>query len=405
MPLQALFVDFNSYFASVEQQEQPELRGRPVAVVPVMAETTCCIAASYEAKGFGVRTGTRVSDARHMCPELVVIEARPAIYVQYHDRLKEAVDSCIPVEQVLSIDEMWGKLTGKYCQQEEAVAMAKRIKDTIRRNIGTEMLCSIGIAPNRFLAKTASDMQKPDGLIVIREEDLPDCLYTLTLRDFTGIGSRMLLRLHEHGIRTVQSLWSASRKSLAEVWGGIEGERFHSALHGEDMPILQTRRSSIGHSHVLAPELRNRPQALAVLHRLVQKASMRLRRMHYLAGGMHLSVRFTNKTRWSEEIRFTETKETIQLINLLSGLWKKLPKNGAQPLHIGVTLSPLIQEEFSTPSFFENPNQQRLDVVVDALNERYGKNTVYFGGASGALKAAPMRIAFNRIPDIATEGD
>jgi DNA polymerase-4 len=120
---------------------------------------------------------------------------------------------------------------------------------------------------------------------------------------------------------------------------------------------------------------------------------------------MQLSVRFTNKTRWSDEIRFTETKETIQLINLLTGLWKKLPRNGVQPLLIGVTLSPLIQEEFSTQSFFENPNQQRLDVVVDALNERYGKNTVYFGGASGALKAAPMRIAFNRIPDIATEGD
>src|SRR5271168_1308237 len=112
MALRALFVDFNSYFSSVEQQEQPHLRGRPVAVVPVMTDSTCCIAASYEAKRFGIKTGTNVGEARKRCPGLVVVEARPSLYVEYHHRLIAVVDACVPVTQVRSIDEMSCTLRG-----------------------------------------------------------------------------------------------------------------------------------------------------------------------------------------------------------------------------------------------------------------------------------------------------
>ena len=108
-----LFVDMNSYFASVEQDSRPELRGRPVAIVPMMADTTCCIAASYEAKAFGVKTGTIVADANRMCPEIVLVEARHEIYVDFHHRIVEAVESCLPVTAVLSIDEMACRLLGR----------------------------------------------------------------------------------------------------------------------------------------------------------------------------------------------------------------------------------------------------------------------------------------------------
>ncbi|MEO8205561.1 MAG: DNA polymerase, partial [Chthoniobacterales bacterium] len=380
-------------------------RNRPVVVVPVMAETTCCIASSHEARQFRVKTGTRVSEARRMCPGLTVVEARPELYVQYHEKLKEAFETCMPIEEVLSIDEMWGELTGKYTQEEEARKLALQVKEAVRKATGSEMRCSIGIAPNRFLAKTASDMQKPDGLVIIRSEDLPACLLPLRLRDFTGIGSNMLERLHRHGIRTVSTLWDSSRETLAEVWGGIEGKRFHAALHGEKMPRTETKRASIGHSHVLPPDSRDRTRALAVLHRLLQKAAMRLRRMRYLTKGMHLTVRFVNQSRWSDELRFTETKDSIQLINHLNQLWKRLPESTPPPLLIGVTFAPLVKEEETTQVFFENPKCGKLDTAIDLLNERFGKNTVYFGGAFGALKSAPMRIAFNRIPDISTEGD
>ena len=121
MPLRNLFLDFNSYFASVEQQIRPHLRGKPVGVVPVMTDSTCCIAASYEAKAHGIRTGTPVGDAKKMCPEITLIEADHKTYIQFHHRLVDAVESCIHVEQVCSIDEMVCNLVGKEQQKEEAL--------------------------------------------------------------------------------------------------------------------------------------------------------------------------------------------------------------------------------------------------------------------------------------------
>ena len=138
MALCSLVVDFNSYFASVEQQLQPGLRGMPVAVVPVMAESTCCIAASYEAKKFGVKTGTKVSDARHLCPGLQIVEARPALYVESHHALVKAVDSCVHVEEIWSIDEMVCELTGKRKQRENACELALKIKKKIAAKVGLE---------------------------------------------------------------------------------------------------------------------------------------------------------------------------------------------------------------------------------------------------------------------------
>jgi DNA polymerase IV len=183
MPLRVLYVDFNAYFASVEQALRPELRGRPVAVLPVIAKTTCCIAASYEARQFGVRTGTSVRNAQRLCPDIQFVAARPATYVDIHHELKRAVESCAHVEEVLSIDEMYCLLSGGLQQPDQARALAREIKHAISCDAGMQLRCSIGIAPNVFLAKTASDLEKPDGLTVIEEADLPECLHGLALRD------------------------------------------------------------------------------------------------------------------------------------------------------------------------------------------------------------------------------
>ncbi|HWT64545.1 MAG TPA: hypothetical protein VN151_00415, partial [Terracidiphilus sp.] len=126
-----LFVDLNSYFASVEQQVRPELWGRPVGVVPMMADTTCCIAASYEAKAFGVKTGTIVGDAKKMCPGIVLVEARHEIYVDYHHRIVEAVESCVPVTSVMSIDEMACRLMGRERPLLAALELGRKVKRTI----------------------------------------------------------------------------------------------------------------------------------------------------------------------------------------------------------------------------------------------------------------------------------
>ena len=189
--LTTLFIDLNAYFASVEQQLRPELRNRPVAVLPVMADTTCCIAASYEAKRFGIKTGAMVSKAKQLCPELALVEARPQIYTKFHHRIMAAVETCIPVRSIHSIDEFSCRLAPNEREAEQAVALALRIKDAIQTTIGPCIRCSIGLAPNRFLAKVGTDMQKPDGLVVIERRDLPDKLHGLELIDLPGIGPRM----------------------------------------------------------------------------------------------------------------------------------------------------------------------------------------------------------------------
>lgn len=406
MSLHSLVVDFNSYFASVEQQLQPKLRGKPVAVVPVKAETTCCIAASYEAKKFGVKTGTRVSDARRMCRGLLVVEARPPLYVECHHKLVAAVESCIHVEEVWSIDEMLCELTGRLQQRENARALAQKIKKTIAEEVGTELRCSIGIAPNPFLAKTASDMQKPDGLVVIEQHELPQCLHRLELRDFCGIGRRMEARLHECGIKTVEQLCAASKEVLRKAWNGIEGERMHQALRGETVWRPPTNKSTVGHSHVLPPEERNHEAAFAVLNRLLQKAAMRLRKMGYFAGGMNVFVKHARSASWSDGCTFLETQDTVEFLRILRMLWQRRPADGPPPLAVGVVLFNLVEEQNRTLSLFEKGSSRRdLNATIDRLNERYGKNTVYFGGAHTAQKSAPMRIAFNHVPDLDTEAD
>jgi len=193
--LGCLFVDMNAFFASVEQQERPALRGRPVAVVPVMAGTSCCIAASYEAKARGVTTGTPVRQARRRCPGLRVVLARPRLYVAYHHRIVEAVESCLHVDAVASVDEMYGRLMGGERAPERAAEIAFAVKRAVKRAAGGEIRCSVGLAANAWLAKVASDMQKPDGMTMIRPEQMPEAITHLALTDLPGIAAPMARRL------------------------------------------------------------------------------------------------------------------------------------------------------------------------------------------------------------------
>ena len=404
MPLRALFVDFNSFFASVEQQIHPEWRGRPVAVVPVMTDHTCCIAASYEARRFGIKTGTNVGEARKACPGLIVVEATTSLYVHYHDRLRTVIDSCIPVSEIRSIDEMWCALRGPWQERDRAIETARAIKTRIAATVGESLTSSIGIAPNVFLAKTASDMQKPDGLVVIEEKDLPECLFPLELRDFCGVGERREKRLNECRIYTVEQLCRASKETLRRAWNGIEGERMFALLRGEEVERPPSQRCTVGHSHVLEPKYRTLTLAESVLHRLLQKAAMRLRSLGYLAGGMGVSVKFLEGKRWSDEMRFLETRETIDFIRIFDLLWQGRPRDYPPPLAVGVAFFHLTSAgnlTMNLPSL--EVSHLALDEAMDRLNVGYGRNTVYFGGAHPALDSAPARIAFTHIPEIENE--
>ncbi|MBX2991026.1 MAG: DNA polymerase [Bacteroidetes bacterium] len=392
-----LFLDLNSYFASVEQELHPELRGKPIAVVPLMADTTFCIAASYEAKAFGVKTGTRVDEAKRMCPGLLCIQARHDHYVRYHHQIVEAVESCVPVHAVVSIDEMVCKLTGSQQNTEKAKALALSIKSTIREKVGSTLRCSIGLATNRFLAKVGSDMQKPDGLTVIEQKDLPDLLLTLQTRDFPGIGPQMEKRLQEHEIFTVKQLLDCSEMTMRKIWGGVVGERFWHLLRGEDVEGLETHRRTVGHSHVLPPAERTKEGAFGVAQKLVHKAASRLRRMNYWCSSLALYMKFMNRPKWETHVNFVECQDTLTLLEALQKLWKDIPKTG-KPLAVGVTLYNLVPDDLHNFGIFDEEKRTGLAQAMDKLNAKYGKMAVHFGGVTG--HAAPTRIAFTNIPEL-----
>ena len=420
-PLTALFVDCDSYFASVEQHLDPALRGRPVGVAPVMAETSCCIAASYEAKAFGVKTGTRISDARRLCPGIAIVESKPPQYIHYHHQIIAAVEDCIHVEAVLSIDEMWAWLPLNLREPATIRDIAAKIKATIAREVSPVIKVSIGVGPNRYLAKTASKIRKPNGLFFIAEHDLPDVLHGLELRDLNGIARNMETRLHSAGIHTVQSLCAAPKELLRHVWGGVMGDRFWHLLRGDEIPDLASARKSIGHSHVLPPECRTPAKAWPILGKLLHKASERLRSHGLLTGSLRLHLGYYRGGAWDQESRMPETNSTVELMRLLGKLWRDRPDPQAPLMQVAVTLTHLVEQTNYTPQLFAWPDatanqptpaadnttekHRRLDATIDQLRARYGRNVIYLGAVQEARDNAPMRISFTHVPDIPLERD
>ncbi len=415
-----LFVDLNSYFASVEQEVRPELRGRPVGVVPMMADTTVCIAASYEAKAFGVRTGTVVADARRMCPDIVFVEGRHELYTQYHHRVIEAVESCVPVTAVLSIDEMACRLIGRERPLLAALELGRKVKARIREQAGSMLRSSVGLATNRYLAKVASDMEKPDGLVALPLDVLPEALQWLELRDLPGIGARTEKRLREKGLASMNDLLKLDCQQAGEVWGSVWGERLWHWLRGEDFEMSENEHlKSISHQHVLAPEMRSEERAWAVAHKLLHKAAMRLRAADLWASSIGLAVgfavpragdpvsRFGVPARgWHDAIKLSECQDNSTLIAALRRLWESRPQGAefGHPYFIGVVLGDLVPSRLHTLNLFDaledEQSRARLIETMDALNQKYGLSTLAPAAMLTAFKAAPTRIAFHSVPDV-----
>ena len=402
--LRSLLVDFNSYFASVEQQAEPRLRGRPIGVVPMMADTTVCIAASIEAKTFGVKTGTKVAEARRLCPEIEFIVARHELYIDYHHRAVALVDTFVPVRKVLSIDEMDCELTGRWREPERALDIARRVKAGLHEQIGACLRTSIGIGPNTFIAKTASDLMKPDGLVMIQKSELPDRLFKLGVRELSGIGKQMEKRLAAHGIRTVRDLCERSRDELRTIWGGVGGEIMHDRLRGEEQHEAEGDTHSISHSSVLGPDRRTPELAFAVINRLVQKAAMRLRKAGYYAARISIGIKYLDGSRWDQEMRLVDTQDTVTFLHALDKMWEKRPKDRRTILQVGMAYSDLVPEDKRTGTLFASEAKSKsLYSTLDSLNARFGKQAVYFASAHKARDRGGLHIAFNHIPDPKTD--
>jgi len=402
MDNQWMYVDFNSYFASVEQQLDPKLRGKPVAVMPMASDATCAIAASYEAKAFGVKTGTPIWEAKKMCPGILCVPANHEAYVTFHEKIVEEIDRHVPVAKVCSIDEVACQLMDN--ERARAVALAGEIKKGLRERVGECITCSIGFAPNCYLAKVATDMKKPNGLVFIREEELPGKLYGLSLRDLPGIGANMEVRLKRHSVLDMQMLCALDMRQMRKIWGGVEGERMWLRLKGIDLPDVETTRQSVGHSHVMAPELRMPEKARTVGRRLVAKAAARLRRIGYVASRISVSMRVEEGERFEASMDCDRVCDSLTFLSLFNQMWEYIIKEAGlvKIKKIGVTLSGLEEEGCDQYEFFSNAKkekEERISRVLDRINQKYGQDSVSLGALPTLGKAVGTKIAFTRIPE------
>jgi len=410
MILNWLYLDLNSYFASVEQQLQKHLRNKPIAIVPIMTDATCAIAASYEAKAYGVKTGTMIYEAKKLCPELICVEAKHENYVAYHHKILAEIDKYIPIEIIASIDEVACKLIGNQKQEEKASQLAKNIKKGLQKNVGTYIRCSIGIAPNRFLAKTASNLEKPDGLQILYSKDIPERIKHFKLSDLTGIGRAMEYRLNKSGILSIPELYNITPKHMRKIWGNVQGEKFWHMLRGEEITDIKTERKTIGHSHVLEPKWRKIKLAEKVMSRLLLKAASRLRRMNYYSSRLSLSIKTEKGLRLEGKSTFYGACDNKKLLEESRKIWKNLIKNKKiiKIKKISVTLYKLEKKNELQPSLFENFDKkiilntnrfEKISQTMDTINSRFGRDSVTLGEIPNKIKSfSGTRIAFTRIP-------
>lgn len=394
-----MLIDMNSYFASVEQHLRPELRGRKVGVIPVESQNTCVIAASHDAKRFGVKVGTSVRDAKRLCPEIVLVKARPDTYVEVHHQILRSIDQCLPVHKVYSIDEWTIRLHGDEQQRDNAIAIGHRIKQQLLRDFSPWLTCSIGVAPSRLLAKIASELKKPDGLTVLDPSELPDRLDHLSLDDLCGIGHGMLARLDKYDIRSVRDLWAISKQQSIQIWGSVAGADWWAGFHGLDEPERPTRRHSMSHASVLDPKFRNIEGAYGILIRLLCRIGTRLRNDGYFAQYLRAHVRNVRGEYWYGEIDLPCVQDTPTLLEKLRKLWQRRTLGNDPPIKVGVNVAGLLPATQVEQSLFDEVEKpRRVSHVIDKINQRWGFATVYFGSMGDFRHDMDGKIAFGRIP-------
>lgn len=334
LPLRRFFIDMNSFYASVEQQDNPKYRNRPLIVVPCVSNYTCAIAASYEAKALGIKTGTRVLDAKNICPDIYVVEARPKRYVEIHNDIIRILSQNFKKIKILSVDEMTCHLD-ENTDEYDCFFIAEKIKQQFKEELGDYLTCSVGVAPNTFLAKVASDFNKPNGYYCMSFEDIKEDMSKLNLLELPGIKKRIACRLSKVGIKSIEDLYNSDEIRLKDGWQSIVGIKWYHMLRGSTVcdygEHIYDIPKTIGHSHVLPPNKRNYHGAYEVYQSLVFKSLDRLKKYRLSSSQLFIYVSWKNYHTKTGGTFQKFTKKTLPSyehkywLKQASDLWEQMP--------------------------------------------------------------------------------
>ncbi|RJO59478.1 DNA polymerase IV [Candidatus Parcubacteria bacterium] len=392
-----LHFDMNSYFASVEQQANPFLRGQPVGVCATLTKQGCIIASSKEAKAFGVKTGCRAEEARILCPAIKLVEVDPPKYHSTTQRIMSICREYTSDIELYSIDEAFLNLTGLVKSFSAAFKLGREIKARIRRELGECLSSSTGIAYTRWLAKFGSDTAPKGGIVTITPANRLAHLQGRELEQAWGIGAALAPRLQALGIQTLDQLAQYSPINLLEIFG-IRGYELWANVNGLELGGLQTRElpKSIGHSHVLRCRTRDVNFHKSLILRLAERAGRRLRALGLEAHSVYAHANFELLGGLGGSQKLFEPLTTTQKFfryawNMLApGVTKDTPKFFAVGLF---DLRPLSGQL----SLFSKPKPERLLKALDEINNRYGEEVIAQGELVGLDKHhAPDRIGFRK---------
>jgi DNA polymerase IV len=379
---QILHIDMNSYFATVEQQANPKLRGKPIAVMGSTAKRSIIVAASIEAKRFGVKTATKLEDARKLCPQLILVTGEPRKYSWVTKKFIDIFEDYTDKVEIFSIDEAFLDVTGTVGIYGSAENIAIMIKQRIRDEIGSYISCSVGVAKNKFLAKTGSDLMKPDGLTVITDENVDEILLSLPLSEFCGIGRRIHQRLEVLGIENTQQLRDYPNISLNKEFGIASGEKLKRMAFGLDnSPVIsrhdRSDAKSYGHSRTMNKNITDREEIRKHILLLSEKVATRMRKDGCMGKEVGLWIRFGDFTGVGKSHRISRwTHDGVEIydaaVKILLSLSLTAPVRA-----IGVNVTK-IQREGNVPRSLleEDTVNDKILAAMDAVNNRFGDTVV-----------------------------
>ncbi|MDB5165338.1 MAG: putative DNA-directed polymerase [Candidatus Saccharibacteria bacterium] len=392
-----MHIDLNSCFATVEQQARPMLRGRPVAIVNRRTEHTMIVTASYEAKALGVGLGMSVKEARRLVPELVALESDPAKYRYVYHKMMDIMRSYSAHVTMKSIDE--GVIdfhqTSQDVRDRPLEDIGREIKQRLRDEIGVAMRCNVGIATNRFLAKTAASLHKPDGLDVMTHDNLRDVMSTLELRDLTGIAKHNEARLNSVGIYTPLEFLDADVSTLQDVvFKSIVGEQWHQRLRGWEVDDRPHPLKTAGRQYVLESKILSREEILQRLHNLCESVGAKVRSQGKVARGVFVYAKSRDRRYWHARRMASAPFFSDQAIYAQAcQLFEKAPQAIKE---IGVTCYELSDDSDDQLSLFGDQLAQEKHTAstIDEINSRYGDRTIHSADTLGTGIYVKQKIPF-----------
>ncbi len=401
-----LLVDMNSFYASVHQAIEPSLRGRPVIVAGNPENRHgIVLAASYEAKKFGVKTGMPKWEARMICPDAIFILPRHDLYLSFSARILQIMKDFTPLVEPFSIDEAFLDVTGCGHLFGDSVQIARQIKKRIRQEVG--VLCSVGIGPNKLLAKMAAELQKPDGLTVITRDEIPLKLWPLPVKELFGVGSRTERKLNNLGIFTIGDLARCPVDILVRRFG-VTGKVLYLSANGIDYSPVDPHSldvvKSIGKQLTLSRDYQGHDEIKVAILDLSERVGYRVRQGGYVGKTVSLTLRDTNLLfySWSSSLReYTDLTEDIYrvAVRLLKDNW---PEHKKVRL-VGIALSKLVKKEVEQADVFgEKDKKRRLNRVCDEIRQRFGYGSIWRCASltrGGIYHGQQGQQALGRAPD------